>query len=325
METAKKTIRRLLEYSGTGDWIYTKRILIWVFDRDIVAQLPACLRFFCAYARAYIRIIRTPTIIFGHGVFRLMCHLGHLQAVEARKILICDQFVWLDFSDPGALWAIQELSTGSPLQRLIKSLSANTDVFVDVGANQGIFSAIATRTINSTAAVIAIEPQKRLATCVEKTLEASGVKNWSVLKTAVSNVSGFSDFIIPKENKGEAHVAADPLSAESSISIKVETLDVLLGSVVHGSRVLVKMDIEGAEVDALQGGLDFFQRCSPALILEINPDAMARYGHSVEELKLSLSKLGYVQWASVEYPDSKFPIESLPHMQCDVFLEMASS
>jgi FkbM family methyltransferase len=322
MVIRNRYLRRLLEYSGTGNWIYTTRILTWAFDRAIVEQLPIYLRLFCLYVRVYSRFIKTPTIIFGHGLYRVL-NLLLPPVAGPYGLIIHGKKVWLDLGDPGALWAIQELSVGSALPSLIESLTFHADVFVDVGANQGIFSAIASRTVRPGATIIAIEPQPRLAACIEKTLQASSVKHWKVLITAVSNRSGTLDLVIPSENQGEAHLSTTTPSPGLVIPTQVALLDDLLADINCESIVVVKMDIEGVELDALQGGRAFFQRCRPILIMELNPTAMARYGHSLNDIIQILSNLGYQRWASIDQPEERYPVDSLPYIQCDIVLHMA--
>jgi Methyltransferase FkbM domain len=69
-----------------------------------------------------------------------------------------------------------------------------------------------------------------------------------------------------------------------------KTLDELAGQTVF-PRV-VKLDIEGLECAALRGATEIL-RYFPVLYIEINNDALIRYGDSVEELDTFLSTLGY--------------------------------
>jgi FkbM family methyltransferase len=324
MAIINRHLRRLLEYSGTGSWIYTTRILAWATDAAIVKQLPINLRLFCLYVRAYNHIVKTPTIIFGHVLYNALHRLMPPTA-GPYKLTVHGKQIWLDLDDPGALWAIQELSIGSALPSLVESLAHHADVFVDVGANQGIFSAIASRTIRPRGTIIAIEPQPRLAECIEKTLQASDVQHWKVLTIAVSNQSGILDLVIPSENRGEAHLSAKTTSQGSIIPTELSLLDDLLSDVGCELSVVVKMDIEGVEHDALQGGRAFFQRCQPILIMELNPTAMARYGHSNADVMQVLGELGYQRWAYVDQPEEQYPLDSLPYIQCDIVLHMAET
>lgn len=319
MDFLKKRIQSVVEYSGTGRWIYTTRILAWAFDHEIVAQLPLGIRLFCRYVRVYSRVVGTRTIIFGHGIYRLLRNLGNPREHEPTRLIIDGQQVWLDLSDPGSLWAIQELSTGSTLSSLIAQLARDADLFVDVGANQGIFSAIASRTMQADARIVAIEPQPMLADCVEHTLQASRVKNWKVLRTAVSDRTGMSKLIVPEENQGQAHLSTTASFAGTMITTAVTTLDKLLVYTDAG-QVVMKMDIEGAELAALRGGREFLGRHKPTLVMELNPTAMARCGYTINDMAQELGRLGYLYWSPCDCPERTLTLDSLPHGHCDVVL-----
>lgn len=62
-----------------------------------------------------------------------------------------------------------------------------------------------------------------------------------------------------------------------------------------GREVLIKCDVEGAELLVLQGASRFLARFSPTLLLSVHPPALPRYGHSVAMLRDFLIQAGY-QW-----------------------------
>lgn len=320
MQSIQKYIRNFIEYTGTGDWIYTQRVLGWMFDSEIVHQLPLNIRLFCLYVRLYIRIVGTETIVFGHGVYRALRLFGPV-ALGPTRLNIRGQTAWLDLGDPGALWAIQELSIGSTMTALIQSLVASADVFVDVGANQGVFTTVACRTIRDTATIVAIEPQPELASCIENTLNASNAQHWIVIKKAVAESSQSLNLALSEESSGEAHLLPYGANeAKETLNIEVTTLDDILVDLKSHQNVLVKMDIEGGELAALRGGKDFFSRCAPILIMELNPPAMERYGYDVKAVAQLLTELGYRYWSFIDQTYVKRSLSELPSIYCDIIL-----
>lgn len=317
--TMRSLLRRMVEYTGTGSWIYAKEVLSWTTDKAIVSQLPGGLRLFSLYAKLYNKYIGTRTIVLAHGVYRLLRLVDRESVV---RVVIKGRAIWLNLDDPGALNAIHELYHGSDVSEELELLCRTSDLFVDIGANQGALTAIATSSLPNGARIIAIEPQLGLAECIERTLsEARPQGGWKVCRVAVGHQSSMARMVIPPENFGEAHLTSSgDVMAPSLNTISITTLDALLDRVSSESRVVVKMDIEGYEISALQGGYEFFVRCRPAIILEINPTAMARYGHSVNELSKWLSKLGYRYWKLCGKPQEYQPLDRLPEHYCDVVL-----
>lgn len=311
----KRLAKRILEYSGTGAWIYTQRVLAWTSDREIVSQLPVWLRIFCLYANLYRRLVGSRTIIFGHGVFHLTRRLGRRNE-DFLRLCIKGQDVWLDPNDPGFMWGIQELTGKSTMALAIEEAGREADLFVDVGANQGYFSLLAA---NSGMNVIAIEPQPRLFDCMRRSLDASDV-NFSGFNVAVGTHSASMHLVVPKENGGEAHLGTGGGEMAGG-DVVVTTLDVLLSNVPSTSRVVMKLDIEGMEPAALRGAASFIGKFRPKLMLEVNPQALLRYDESVESLCRLLLNLGYSTWRDLEHPSISHSIECLEDKFQNIILE----
>jgi FkbM family methyltransferase len=74
------------------------------------------------------------------------------------------------------------------------------------------------------------------------------------------------------------------------ITVEVSTLDRELGD---AAPRVIKIDVEGAELQVLQGGRSLLARARPLVIFEHVAAAAALYGSSPEELFDLLSELGY--------------------------------
>lgn len=314
-----RKISRTIEYTGTGRWIYTNDVLSWCAEESITSQFPASLRAFLIYSRIYNKYIRTRTIIFGHGLYKLSIRRGF---PNATRIVIRGKPIWLNLNDPGALNAVNELYQGSCVSREIEHFCAGADLFIDIGSNQGAMTAVAERAMQSHGRIIAIEPQKSLADCVSLTLqEIMPNGKWNVFNVAVGNDNRLSSIVVPKENFGEAQILDDWKDvAENSIQITSDTLDNILISIDPRSKVVIKMDIEGREYAALAGGRSFLSLHKPTIIMEINPSAMVKYGYTQGELTALLKDLGYRYWRPCGDGKKIQSINCLPTYYCDIVL-----
>jgi len=82
----------------------------------------------------------------------------------------------------------------------------------------------------------------------------------------------------------------DPGVAE----IPRNTLDDLFrAEPVEARPVLIKCDVEGAELLVLYGARQLLARCRPALLLSIHPPALPLHGHSKEDVSAFLRELDY--------------------------------
>jgi FkbM family methyltransferase len=145
-------------------------------------------------------------------------------------------------------------------QRQIAAELKPGSVFYDVGANAGLYSLLAARIANAGKAY-AFEPVPRNIWYLRRHLELNHIHNVDVLELAISDQAGTALFH-EGENRFMGHLAQ-----EGKLRVRTATLD----SLVFEERLLppnfIKMDIEGAELLALRGGSQTFQRCRPALFL----------------------------------------------------------
>jgi len=70
-------------------------------------------------------------------------------------------------------------------------------------------------------------------------------------------------------------------------------LDALFSGVAFPGPVLLKCDVEGAELLVLQGAADLLRRVRPSLLLSVHPPALPRYGHTPADVAAFLLEHGY--------------------------------
>src|SRR5690606_18094348 len=79
--------------------------------------------------------------------------------------------------------------------------------------------------------------------------------------------------------------------ARQAGTIRLTTLDGMLSSApVH----LIKLDIEGAELPALQGARELLARPAPGIVIEIGCDTCRAAGYEMEDIFAFLEPFGYV-------------------------------
>jgi FkbM family methyltransferase len=307
---------RQIEYTGTGDWIYSRRILSWTSKPNLVRQLPLWARLFCYYCSAYNLLIRTRTILFAHGLYNLLRRVDASRLPSSPcRIRWGDATLWVDLGDPGALSAISELVDGSPVSAALLSCLRSGDSFLDVGANQGVMSVLCARSVAPDGRVISIEPQAQLHACIVGSLAEAGVRH-DVIRTLVSDQPGLAFLEVPGENKGEAHVSGSGTGEK----IPVMTLDRILETLGPlPGRVVMKMDIEGFEVRALSGMRSSLRQYRPTLLIEVNPFALNRAGFTVVELWDELETSGYDQASIV---GDSAPARALHDLPTDRFYDV---
>lgn len=152
-------------------------------------------------------------------------------------------------------------------RRIIGRALRSADVFVDVGANVGYYACLARA---AGVSVVAIEPLESNVRALLRGLEANGWRDVEVWPVGVSDRSG----IVPLYGASTGASLIEGWASSSKFwkrSIPVTTLDQLVGHAFEGKRMLIKMDIEGAEFAALRGAASLLRRSPrPTWIVEIS-------------------------------------------------------
>ncbi|HYE96786.1 MAG TPA: FkbM family methyltransferase [Rubricoccaceae bacterium] len=168
-------------------------------------------------------------------------------------------------------------------------------VFVDVGANEGYFSVIAGRLVGSGGRVVAVEPQARLHAVILKNCALNGITNVELCGNAVGREPAMRTLhLAPTTNHGSSSFYRGTRYAVRTQDVETATLGQVLDQFGLERVDLMKMDIEGAEYEALLGGEAVFRaRRVRRLALELHPVALDRQGATPDDLLRLLAGWGY--------------------------------
>ncbi|MFZ4106897.1 FkbM family methyltransferase, partial [Flavobacterium sp.] len=139
-------------------------------------------------------------------------------------------------------------------------------VFFDGGANMGYISSTFLHISKCCKKVVSIEPNPNLLPILKFNLDdVQSTNNFSIVSKAISNKSDVIDNFVIQRHAGSG-LAKNGHSGGNSISIETVSLNELIEDFSRPSCFnLIKLDLEGAEFDALEG-FNFFY--NSALIIE---------------------------------------------------------
>jgi FkbM family methyltransferase len=122
-------------------------------------------------------------------------------------------------------------------------------VFLDIGANQGLYSILASKN-RMCARVHAFEPVRETAALLRENLHLNGCNNVSVNESAISSRSGTYPIATNPEHSGSTSLRAETTAEESGHLKQIECVSHLelerLEAQV-GCRIFAKIDVEGYE------------------------------------------------------------------------------
>lgn len=176
------------------------------------------------------------------------------------------------------------------------------DTVLDVGANIGIFSVLASRLVGPDGCVVGFEPGPDNLERLAANLALNGVTNVTVVDKPASDRIEDVTFHLNSDNAGEHSLwnpAKNPTSAKSrenprSIVTHTTTIDAEVARLSLAPPRLIKIDTEGAEHRVLAGAGALLREFEiPYVVAELNEFALTEMGSSQAELRGFMADLGY--------------------------------
>ncbi|MEI7728493.1 MAG: FkbM family methyltransferase [Verrucomicrobiota bacterium] len=168
-------------------------------------------------------------------------------------------------------------------------------VFCDVGANVGCFTLLAAPLVGERGLVLGFEPQPDAFRRLQANLGLNHFDNVRLFPLALGAKEG--EIGLYDGGANWTHCASVYPSKWhehcSRIPVRMAALDALLEQAQIRRVDLIKIDVEGAELDVLTGATQCLRRCKPKLIIEINPTTMTAGGWRWGNLRDFLSPFGY--------------------------------
>lgn len=178
------------------------------------------------------------------------------------------------------------------MQRLFARLLKPGATVVDVGANIGYNTAYAARCVGSHGRVYALEPTQDNLAVLYANLFANALSNVIVLPYAAGSRAAVKEFFL----RG-AVSAVNSLYPDNFYADVTDTSEVLmmpLDDLLMGVPDLVKIDVEGAELDVLQGMTRLLAAPGLQLVVEWHPVLQEAGGHAPDALPRFLLEHGFV-------------------------------
>lgn len=220
------------------------------------------------------------SILYSQEISSLREGTDPAQIIELPEMKICIR--------PGDLAVgatIAYYKTWEPhVTQALQSLLTPGAVFIDIGANIGYFSLLAAPLVGEQGTVIAFEPNPDNCFLLAHSIRANGYTNIHVLPYAVTERAETLGLFAPFPlSNGQIISFLEASGQKEKVAhiIGSVALDDFLGDV---ERIdIIKMDIEGAEPQALRGMYRLLQLHRPSLITEFNPTAIEMTSHVTPE------------------------------------------
>jgi FkbM family methyltransferase len=166
-----------------------------------------------------------------------------------------------------------------PEFKAMNDLVAPGDTVVDVGANMGEYTVILSRIAGNAGKVFSVEPIPRTFELLCHDIRALGLSNVVPMNFAASRRNGDATMEIPDTDDGDPDFFLARIADGSShpagrlVRVPLRTLDAALEEASARVRFM-KIDVEGHELECLEGAASILRAAKPALLVEIwgDPD-----------------------------------------------------
>jgi FkbM family methyltransferase len=178
---------------------------------------------------------------------------------------------------------------------LVRRLLRPSDIFIDGGANVGLFTLIAARAVGAQGCVIAFEPSPQTRATLVRNIALNGYDWVNVRSEALDAQSGQRRFI-SRRGDGAGLSSFEPQEIASNDETQIVAtiaLDEAIAALDTGRITLIKLDLEGAELGALRGGRALLRDAAPDIVIEIEDAHLRRQGASREQVLELLGSFGY--------------------------------
>ncbi len=186
---------------------------------------------------------------------------------------------------------------------VICSLLKEGDTFVDVGANWGYFTCVASQVVGASGLVLAVEPNPHAYRQLLKVVRRHGLVNALCINQAALDRVGEEISLVRPFFRQTTSSYVQRKPAGRIPDAVACTVDYLLGKVKRERITVLKVDTEGADLLVLKGARALLRDVKPWVVAEVTPLA-SRYGYAIGALYEYMTELGYVPFAISNDPSA---------------------
>jgi FkbM family methyltransferase len=216
---------------------------------------------------------------------------------------------------------VYEPASTAVLRRLI--LRGTT--FIDVGANIGIYTLLASRWVGDTGHVYSFEPSSRELAVLRRNVELNRLTNVTVIQAAVHDHAGSATLhVAGGKHRGQNTLAPsfayEIVEQEDEEQVSLVVLDELWKTGQVPRPDVIKIDAEGAELHILRGAAELLRETGPAVLFEANERLLRASGASIEELARFICNLNYSVYRLDDDTGDLIPVSHMRNVSAGNFV-----
>jgi FkbM family methyltransferase len=179
--------------------------------------------------------------------------------------------------------------------RFIEAYLSRGDIFIDVGANIGLFTLLAAEIVKGAGQVHCFEPSSRTFSRLTENISRNGFNNVHTNQCALSNEAGELELYVSTDGHDAWNSLAGQLAGNEGRTevVSVTTIDAYCQS-RKLTPTIMKIDVEGWEKNVILGGREVFGPTNaPDLLVEFTEANCIAAGTSGKDLFNTIAQQGY--------------------------------
>lgn len=144
-------------------------------------------------------------------------------------------------------------------------------LFIDIGANKGDFTLLASTILGKDGMIWSFEPEPKNIKWLNKSIKANGFTNIQVFETALANRNEKATLYLGEKSGWHTLIPGLKKREAGQLEVSVKRLDDLVSSLETDSIQAIKIDVEGAELEVLHGATLTLKKYKPRLFIDLHP------------------------------------------------------
>jgi FkbM family methyltransferase len=221
-------------------------------------------------------------------------------------IEVYGQKIALDFAHDGTSRILALTGSYEEYQtRLFRGVVKEGMTVVDLGANIGYYSLLAAALVGEEGKVFAFEPEPNNFASLVKNIRMNSYNNIVPIQKAVTNKTGALKLFCEPSQRQAANIY-NYYNTKAGVTVECVTLDDFFKDKGYDVDI-IKMDIEGAQMLALEGMEEIIKRNDDLIIF-------AEPGESLQEFLSKLTEYGFRLYLMNERKQCLEPLENFDRM-----------
>ena len=178
------------------------------------------------------------------------------------------------------------------VETCIRTILRPGQTAIDVGANVGYFTAVMAQCVGPDGRVWSFEPVPETFELLQQCNALNDHAHVTAMPVALGATNGSIEITYDRRHSGIATMHPDHVAGDTQ-RVQMRCLDALVAAGEVGRRPdLIKVDVEGHELDALRGARETIAQASPTIVFELNERTARVAGWTLSQAAELLLSLG---------------------------------